>query len=600
MDMQILLNHVGFDSRSVKRAIIRGAQADVEPKCDLDFRVVEVEHGGVRFVGKALYSGPVARWKEWVFWVLDFSALTDEGRFFVEIPRPAAPVLRSEPFEIGERLLERRTVPAVLNYFRSQHCAGVLDEADRNLGFFGDRADRVDVHGGWYDASGDKSKYLSHLSYANFMNPQQTPLVVWCLLEAGRLLLPPAADPAHSNMNASAGMPDAMVEEAVYGADFLVRMQDPAGYFYMTVFDGWSKDPKRREICAYRTQNGTKREDYQAAYRQGGGLAVAALARSSTAGKGGEYGRKHYLRAAERGFDHLEQHNTRYLDDGRENIIDEYCALLAATELYRATRIHRTADPHRFLNAARGRAEELTTSLCRDGRYCGWWRADKNGSRPFFHASDAGLPVICLLRYADVEPDKSLRRQALEAVRRSLEFELALTAEVPNPFGYARQYVCSPGQEKHTAFFFPHENESGYWWQGENARLASLSAAAAAAAVVFREDRRLRRRLETYALDQLNWILGCNPFDVCMLHGFGRNNPEYETGFPNAYGGICNGITAGINDERDIDFLPIPHAEQGEHRWRWSEQWIPHAAWYLLAACTSQRSASSRSAIPCA
>ena len=45
----------------------------------------------------------------------------------------------------------------------------------------------MDVHGGWYDASGDVSKYLSHLSYANYLNPQQTPLAVWGLLEAADL-----------------------------------------------------------------------------------------------------------------------------------------------------------------------------------------------------------------------------------------------------------------------------------------------------------------------------------------------------------------------------------------------------------------------------
>jgi hypothetical protein len=26
-------------------------------------------------------------------------------------------------------------------------------------------------------------------------------------------------------------------------------------------------------------------------------------------------------------------------------------------------------------------------------------------------------------------------------------------------------------------------------------------------------------------------------------------------------------------------------AHEGMHRWRWSEQWIPHAAWFFLAAC---------------
>ncbi len=45
-----------------------------------------------------------------------------------------------------------------------------------------------------------------------------------------------------------------LIEEALFGADFLVRMQDAAGYFYMTVFDKWSKDINQRDICAYATQ----------------------------------------------------------------------------------------------------------------------------------------------------------------------------------------------------------------------------------------------------------------------------------------------------------------------------------------------------------
>ena len=35
---------------------------------------------------------------------------------------------------------------------------------------------------------------------------------------------------------------------ALFGADFLVRMQDAAGYFYMTVFDKWSKDIDRKSV----------------------------------------------------------------------------------------------------------------------------------------------------------------------------------------------------------------------------------------------------------------------------------------------------------------------------------------------------------------
>ena len=55
-------------------------------------------------------------------------------------------------------------------------------------------------------------------------------------------------------------------------------MQDPAGYFYITVFDKWTKDLKQREISAYATQDGIKSSDYQAGFREGGGMAIAALA----------------------------------------------------------------------------------------------------------------------------------------------------------------------------------------------------------------------------------------------------------------------------------------------------------------------------------
>ena len=72
-----------------------------------------------------------------------------------------------------------------------------------------------------------------------------------------------------------------------------------------------------------------------------------------------------------------------------------------------------------------------------------------------------------------------------------------------------------------------------------------------------------------------------------MLHGTGRNNPWYlffgYSEYTNAPGGICNGITAGLDDEHDIDFN-LSYEETGkDHDWRWGEQWLPHAAWYLLS-----------------
>ena len=168
-----------------------------------------------------------------------------------------------------------------------------------------------------------------------------------------------------------------------------------------------------------------------------------------------------------------------------------------------------------------------------------------------------------------------------------MAFELGVTGEVANPFGYSRQLVQSKNGVRRTSFFFPHDTETAPWWQGENARLGSMAAAARLAARLFPEDKDLGDKLRAFGRDQLNWILGLNPFDACMLQGKGRNNPQYmffdSYEYTNAPGGIVNGITAGYKDEADID-LNLHFSVTGkDDDWRWAEQWLPHAAWFLYA-----------------
>jgi hypothetical protein len=562
--MQVLLNHVGFQPASPKRALVQHeAPLGAQGFAVVDARTRRIVHAGVLEPLPA-----VEGWQGRHFAAADFDAVDTPGTYTLVLDGLWPPV-SSERFEIGAALFGSQMLSDIVHYFKSQRCTGLFDEADRHAPLFDTREPR-DVHGGWYDASGDCSKYLSHLSYANFMNPQQTPLVTWTLL-AGRDRIPAQ----------SKWLDERIVDEALHGADFLVRMQAPEGFFYTTVFDKWSKDEQQREICAYATQQGHKSADYQAGFRQGGGLAVAALARASGLQRDGEFTREDYLERAVLAFEVLEQRNAEFVDDHQDNVIDDYCALLAATELYA-----RTGD-ERFGNAATSHAWAVVRQQDAQGFY---W-CDRARTRSFFHASDAGLPHIALMRFVEVvwnfEPELPLNAFRT-AVTRGLAFELAVTNEDgPNPFGYPRQKVVMPGQPAENRFFVPHRNESGYWWQGENARLGSLATAARMAA---RMD--LARgdappagfddALEAYARRILDWILGANPFDACMLQGWGHNPPRYEPGFWNAAGGVCNGITAGLEDEADIDFRK-PEETVPTHSWRWTEQWIPHAAWLYCA-----------------
>jgi hypothetical protein len=243
-----------------------------------------------------------------------------------------------------------------------------------------------------------------------------------------------------------------------------------------------------------------------------------------------------------------------------------------------------------YLSAANRRARNLMGRLTVSGQYTNYWRADDK-DRPFFHAVDAGLPVISLLQYYQIAGEDH-QAEVLAVVKKSLQFELSVTSEVNNPFGYARQLVQSTNGMRRTSFFFPHDTETAPWWQGENARLGSMAAAARLAAKYFQDDAALRYELEAYAWNQLNWILGLNPYDCCMLHGVGRNNVAYmffeSYEYNNAPGGICNGITGGRTNANDIDFN-VGFAVTGQDEdWRWSEQWLPHAAWYLYAVSIGQ------------
>lgn len=554
--MKILFNHLGYAPDDAKVLLVE-APADTAWR---EVALVALPGGEPVWRGSAEFAGGVDGWSVGPWWRVEVSAVRTPGRYALRWATAAA-AGQSEGFEIAANVVGQPVVSDLLFYFKGQRCAGIYDRADRRARRVGDGAER-DVHGGWYDASGDTSKYLSHLSYANFMNPQQTPLVVWVLARAWHLYRAAGAAPYFL---------ERIEAEALHGADWLVRMQDPAGFWHVTVFDRWSKDPAQRELCSYRTQKGDKYADYQAGWRQGGGMAAAALALASTLGGRGAFSARDYLSSAQRGFAHLQEHGLGYLDDRTENLIDDTCALLAAVELAAVAPSAGVGEElMRRMAAMRARRRETADLV--------WLAADGAGERSWFHASDAGLPLVALLRLADALPGHEQAGAARALAAELVDAQLRLGRHTNNPFGYPPHWVKAPGAAGRMQWFYPHENPSGYWWQGENARLASLAAAAQAVSAVTGD-----RAPAAAARRWVDWILGANPFDVCMLQGRGRNNPVYTPPYDNAPGGVANGITSGFADENDIAFAPRPQALDVTQNWRWGEQWLPHGAWLLYA-----------------
>lgn len=589
--IKIVTNHVGYESSKAKKAIIVAES----PATINSFQLVNANTGATAYTGKPVFTGPVKKWKHWVFWTMDFSGYTKPGTYRLQL-NAGGKNISSYPFVIGKNVLEQATISDVIYYFKGQRSSGLLDKADHHLRLAGKTTDTtgIDAHGGWYDATGDYGKHLSHLSFSTYFNPQQISLTVYSLLKTYELLHQKSGTDYRQYTRR-------LLDEAMYGADYLARVHPADGSFYRSVSaPGPGKLAKDRIIPGKErgysikkskdqpAGNADAREDdwkgYQVSYRSGGGIAIAALAIAATYDTSGDYSNADYLKAAENAFAFLEQHNPEMTNDGVENIVDDYCALAAATELYKATR------KPQYQAAADKRAQQLMDRLTSWKTYHDYWRADDK-DRPFFHAADAGFPLVSLASYYPFA-GRDMQQRIKETVRRSLQFELSVTREVNNPFGYSRQLVQDTSGKRHSAFFFPHGTETAPWWQGENARIASMASAARLSARLFKEDKPLRDSLERFALDQLNWILGLNPYDASMLQGTGHNNPAYgffgTFEYTNAPGGIVNGITSGLEDEEDIEFN-LSYATTGkDYDWRWAEQWLPHAAWYLLAVALAE------------
>jgi hypothetical protein len=585
--IRVLVDQVGYDPHATKEAIVTGSAQDHPTQ----FQLIDSDSGKTVLQGSLKLSGEVYDWDGRVFWTADFSSWQKTGHYALQVLSNQVKV-SSCAFDINDDVLERITLSNVVFYFKGQRSSGDFDKADRHLALPGKQNEFVDVQGGWYDATGDYGIHLSHQNLTSYFNPQQVPLVAWSLLKSYKTL------EARKDDNFSE-YERRMLDEGLFGADYLVRIKRPNGSFFESISaPGKEKLAQDRAIGNpnWRTQIKTKTTDstqsidkavgphaYEASFRAGGGMAIAALALASTMPQDGDFTRGQYLKTAEEAFQFLSEHNRELLNDGIENILDDYCALMAATELYNASR------EEAYRNAADLRAKQLMDRLTTSGRWHDYWRAD-GGTRPFFHPADAGLPVISLLEYREIASAEQ-QKKVRETVERSLRFELAVTGEVNNPFGYARQLVRTGNGKLRTAFFFPHDTEAAPWWQGEDARIASLAAAARMAMPLFADKPELQLQLRTYAWNQLHWILGRNPFDTSMLMGSGHGNAAYmffkSYKYTSAPGAILNGITSGLDYEDGIAFNQGFAVTGKDEDWRWTEEWLPHAAWYLYAISLS-------------
>ncbi|KGJ94516.1 glycoside hydrolase family 9 protein [Colwellia psychrerythraea] len=559
----IYVNQVAFDTRSPKQAVV------VLPIGETATRFIVYQGSSMIYQGKLAYQPNFTEWGAGAhYYLADFSQVKRRGEFHIVVNTPKQQ-LASSTFIIKHNAYFALTAKSLVNYFRASRHTDPSDESIRING-----TDRyVNVSGGWVNAGGDQGKHLSQHTDANFLVPQQGAIAVWAMAKSYNSL---------NRLYQRKALAQELAEEVTWGADYLHRILDREGYFYNNIDDQRGLADER-VITGYDGPEGDLNTNFQAAFREGGGIAIAALVRahelSNETGVQGEFSAKQYLLDAERAFAHLQKNNLHYVDNGEENIIDDYTALIAATELYRITK------KSKYLKAARHRAHNLNNRMTSQG----WFVSDDN-DRPFYHGVESGFPIIALADYLAIEKNRQMSAKTKRTIKLSLDYQLTLNSQVANPFNLARQTfkTCKDRQcsTQKQSFFTPQTNENSDIWQGESSRLTSLTAAAIWGGKITHSDKLgafgINDELAYFAQSQMDWVLGKNPYQVSMLYGFGVNNPPHaQSAGTMLNGGISNGITGATShpDGRGITWAQGPD----ENDWRWVEQWLQNSTWYLLA-----------------
>lgn len=538
----IIINQIGYEIYGPKTALY---QSDKNHSA-AQFTIVD-ETNNVVFTGDIVDVGPVEEWGVVSYSTMDFSEFRTIGEFRIKVGTD-----ESYPFEIKENCIFSTTINPVFSCLEKMRSW----EDDDAVPLYGSN-ETIDIHGGYKEASGDDAKHISHLQFSNFLPTNEIPECVWGLLTAYEY---------NSANFESANLTNTILDEAAFGADYLNRACSDEGYFYSTVFDGWGST--ERTVCAYISETGgdwDMTDNYQTAFREGGGFSIAALAKASMMKIQGDYTSAQYLATAEKAYAHIKENNSQYVDDGKENFLDELEAGLASIELYRAT------NKEEYKSEADLWIDKIINRQTTEGYfYC-----DDAQQRPYYHAENEGLLLMVLSTYLKIEDNNTDRIK--EAITKNIDWYFTITEDVTNPFNYirmySRSYIGNSYGRAQSSFFMPHDNESGYWWQGENSRLGSMAAALLISAKTLNPNFRISTdSLSRLAMSQIDWILGKNPFHYCMLLGSGSF--DYPVGPEGGIdGGICNGLAAA-DDDGGIYFYD---------NWRSSEQWLPHGANYLFA-----------------
>jgi hypothetical protein len=535
--VQVFVNQVGYERAGPKSAVVA-----------TNFYPKESAHGWLEVVSESngivtraplsaarIYDADTADWGSY-FWRGDFSSLSRPGRY-----RAVARVggVRGESFRfvVGDDAVLRGTGKLGVDFFFVQRCGfavpGWHKACHLDDALLPDGT-HIDATGGWHSA-GDYNKIM----YENGDGG-----VAYALFKAYDAL------PGYFRQydRDHDGRPD-ILDEAMWGAQFVAKMQNPkTGGLYNHIQQGPGRTWMKWSPPDVHTDNivGTADDPVIQPGEGQSPLVIAAWAR---------IGRLLTAQGTQNDYADRALRYWRYLTEksppGSSPLL-----LLTALEM------HALTGEQDYFDYAQRSAATLLAQQVRSGRFRGAWGASGE------------ITAGALAAFALASPQDALTGKIRPALA---EFRAFLESTADNPFGLSKQSV---GEKEY--FFEPTST------LGLNFNQLQKAWAAALIARLNHDARALR-----FATDQVDWVLGKNPYNLCQFEGAGTlNPPRYHHRYDSipghergaVPGTIPNGFVRTISGEDQPGFdMSRPGAGKGHPSYRTSEPWLVHNMWYLLA-----------------
>lgn len=554
---EIAYSHSGYQTGAVKRAIASGLAAR-------SFDVISTAGN------RSILTRPIGTVKSRTgdYQTLDFSEVTAPGTYYLRAGR-----LATKPFPIGDDVW-KSSIRKAINFYYAERCGyrvpGVHDECHRDwLLKHGDKT--IIANGGWHDA-GDLSQ--SHTNTAES---------AYAMLKLAERLNDRKEEPE---------LAAELLAEARWGLDWLLRTRFGDGFRpTFSTLDRWTDGIIGNTDDMVAQAGNNPAGNFQ-------GASVEALA-SRLLKTSDATAARMSLEAAEQDFQFaLTAMASAGAGGSRRGSAVELAAhgAIAAVELWRATGKDVYADK------AFEFARTITASQQRgflpglNERLAGFFYTgpDKQSVLRYSHVSHEGEPVTALALLCSHFPNHRDWMNWYAAVTLYSDYYQAPMAAYSAPFNMLassihsdEEYLKAPlsGRgasrnsyraqvlngvrvgEHHYVRLFP------VWFEfrGNHGTLLTEATAVSSASTLRRSP-----ALSALAQQQLEWVVGRNPFAQSTMWGEGHNYaPQYSA----MSGDLVGSLPVGIQTHGDGDAPYWPT----ENCHNWKEVWVfPVARWFAL------------------